>query len=127
MPRCLSHRECIDILLEAKKVTDGSEYIFPGMRKGEPLSNMVFHATLRRMQKTAITPHGFRSSFRDWAEEKTNHSQHTIETALAHVVKDKVEAAYLRTELFEKRKDLMNAWARFVTAAPTVKVVRMRG
>lgn len=63
------------------------------------------------MGKTGITPHGFRSSFHDWAEEKTNHSQRTIETALAHVVKDKTEAAYLRTQLFEKRKELMAQWA----------------
>lgn len=115
---------CVEILEEVKKITDGGPYIFPGMRAGSGLSNMAFHMTLRRMGKTGLTPHGFRSSFRDWAEEKTDHKRHTIETALAHVVKDKVEAAYLRTELFEQRKDLMQVWARFATgtqAAPAVK------
>src|SRR5262249_7704182 len=116
---------CIEILEGAKKITDGGEYIFPGMRTKEPLSNMVFHATLRRMGKTGLTPHGFRSSFRDWAEERTNHKRHTIEMALAHKLKDKVEAAYLRTELVKQRKELMNAWERFATAKPTAKVVRM--
>jgi integrase len=118
---------CIEILQEAKKITDGSEYIFPGVRTGQPLSNMVFQMTLRRMKKTGFTPHGFRSSFRDWAEERTNYSQRVIEAALAHVVEDKTEAAYLRTDLFERRKDLMNAWMRFATAAPAARVVKMRG
>jgi integrase len=119
---------CIEILKEAKKITDGGEYIFPGMRTEQPLSNMVFHATLRRMEKTGFTPHGFRSAFRDWAEEKGRgkYSQRVIETALAHVVKNKVEAAYLRTELFEERKELMAAWARFSTAATSAKVVKLR-
>lgn len=119
---------CIEILEAAKGLSDGSsDFIFPGGKPGKPLSNMVFHALLRRTGKTGITPHGFRSSFRDWAEEKTNHSQRTIETALAHVVKDKTEAAYLRTQLFEKRKELMAQWARFATVAPAKKVVSIRG
>ena len=116
---------CIEILEAAKKITDGGEYIFPGMKTHKPLSNMVFHSTLRRIGKTGLTPHGFRSSFRDWAKEKTNHKRRTIETALAHTVKDKVEAAYLRTELVKQRKELMNAWERFATAKPAARVVRM--
>ena len=118
---------CIEILEEAKRISDGGPYVFPGMRNQQPLSNMAFHATLRRMGKTGFTPHGFRSAFRDWAEEKTNHSRRVVETCLAHVVKDKVEAAYLRTELFEKRQDLMQKWVRFVTSTPAAKVVKMRG
>jgi integrase len=115
---------CVEIFEAAKELSDGSsDFIFPGDKPGRPLSNMVFHALLRRMAKTGMTPHGFRSSFRDWAEEKTNHSQRTIETALAHVVKDKTEAAYLRTQLFEKRKELMAQWVRFATSTPAKKVV----
>lgn len=122
MPRC------IEILEAAKELSAGkSDFVFPSDNPDKPLSNMVFHALLRRMGKTGITPHGFRSSFRDWAEEKTSHSQRTIETALAHVVKDKTEAAYLRTQLFDKRKELMAQWARFATAAPAKKVVSIRG
>ncbi len=101
---------CIEILEAAKELTAGkSAFIFPSDKPEKPLSNMVFHALLRRMEKTSITPHGFRSSFRDWAEEKTTHSQRTIETALAHVVKDKTEAAYLRTQLFEKEERIDGA------------------
>jgi integrase len=118
---------CIEILEAAKKITDGSEFVFPGMRRGQHVSNMVFHATLKRMEKSGFTPHGFRSAFRDWAEEKTNHKRHTIETALAHVVRDKVEAAYLRTVLPKQHRALLEAWARFVAAAPAAKVVQMRG
>ena len=59
-------------------------------------------------------PHGFRSSFRDWAAEKTDHPREVIEAALAHVVKNKVEAAYRRTDLFERRRRLMNDWAAYL-------------
>ena len=118
---------CIEIFEAGKELSDGSsDFIFPGDKPGRPLSNMVFHALLRRMEKTGMTPHGFRSSFRDWAEERTNHSQRTTETALAHVVKDKTEAAYLQTQLFEKRKELMAQWARSATAAPAKRVVAIR-
>jgi integrase len=117
---------CIEILEAAKKITDGGEYVFPGMRAGEHLSNMVFLKTLERMQKTDITTHGFRSSFRDWAEEKSNHKQHTIENALAHIIKDKVEAAYLRTKMPEQHRDLLELWTRFCTANRAAKVVKMR-
>lgn len=64
---------CLEIFEAAKELSDGSsDFIFPGDKPGRPLSNMVFHALLRRMEKTGMTPHGFRSSFRDWAEEKTS-------------------------------------------------------
>jgi integrase len=115
---------CIEILDAAKKITDGGEYVFPGQRTGLPLSNMVFHETLKRMnRKAGVTPHGFRSSFRDWAQEKTSHAHRTIESALAHVVGNKTEAAYLRTDSFEKRRELMTAWERFVTAKRSSTVV----
>jgi len=77
------------------------------------------------MQYSQITTHGFRSTFRDWAEEKTSFSSNVIEAALAHTVKNKVEAAYLRTKLFEKRAKLMDVWASYATST-SAKVVRIR-
>lgn len=118
---------CLELLEAAKGISNGGEYIFPGRTPEHPLSNMVFEMTLRRMNRTDITPHGFRSSFRDWAEEKTNFPNSVIEASLAHTVKSKTEAAYLRTTLFDKRRRLMDAWANFATTKPTEKVVRMRG
>jgi integrase len=116
----------IEILRNAKKISDGSEYLFPGLRAGRPLSNMTFNMTLRRMGRSNITAHGFRSSFRDWAQDRTHHKRHTIETALAHVLGDKTEAAYLRTQALEERRELMNAWERFCTSKATAKLVKSR-
>ena len=65
--------------------------------------------------KIAAVPHGFRSSFRDWAAEETNHPREVIEAALAHVVQNKVEAAYRRTDLFERRRILMDDWAAYLS------------
>jgi integrase len=114
---------CLEILRAAREITDGGKYVFPG-RLHKPLSNMVFEMTLRdRMNRDDITPHGFRSSFRDWAEEKTNTQRSVVEAALSHKVPDKVEAAYLRTTLFDKRRRLMDAWATYATTAPKQKVV----
>lgn len=81
---------------------------------------------LRRMNRADITAHGFRSSFRNWAEEKTTTQRSVVEAALAHQVENPVEAAYLRTDLFAKRRRLMDSWAAFATARPAQKVVRMR-
>ena len=64
--------------------------------------------------KIGTVPHGFRSSFRDWAAEKTNHPREVVEAALAQVVRDKVEAAYARSDLFERRRHLMNDWAAYL-------------
>ena len=72
---------------------------------------------LRRMGFGSFTAHGFRSSFRDWSAERTNVPRAVCEAALAHVVKDKAEAAYFRSDLFEMRRDLMGRWARAATAA----------
>ncbi len=73
---------------------------------------------LRRMDRADLTGHGFRSTFRDWAVERTNYQNHVVESALAHVVGDKVEAAYRRGDLFEKRRRLMDAWAGYCMAPP---------
>jgi integrase len=80
------------------------------------MSNMVLLMTMRRL-KSAYTVHGFRSAFRDWASERTNFAREICEAALAHIIKDKTEAAYRRGDLFEKRRELMATWAAFATHA----------
>ncbi len=80
---------------------------------------------IRRMGQD-ITAHGFRSSFRDWAAERTNFSRQVCEMALAHSVSDKTEAAYLRGDLFDKRRDLMDTWAIYACADKGDKVVTLR-
>ena len=109
---------CLEILKRARELTDGGPYVFSGRRPRKPLSNMVFLMALRRMGRRDITAHGFRSSFRDWAEERTNFPRSVCEAALAHTVRDKTEAAYRRTDLFERRRKLMNTWSRHATAQP---------
>jgi integrase len=79
----------------------------------QPLSDMALMAVLKRMGRYAITVHGFRSTFRDWAGETTSFPREVIESALAHRLKDKAEAAYARGDLFDKRRKLMGAWAAF--------------
>jgi len=113
---------CIEILHAAKQISDGGDFIFPGSRLKKPLSNMTFNKCLHLMNYDHITTHGFRSTFRDWAEEKTNFLNSVVEAALAHTIKNKVEAAYLRTKLFDKRVKLMDAWTGFATA-PAGKVI----
>jgi integrase len=76
------------------------------------------NAVLKRMGRDDVTVHGFRSTFRDWAAERTNFPNEVVEMALAHAVGDKVEAAYRRGDLFEKRRLLMQQWATYCTSAP---------
>lgn len=91
-----------------------SEYVFPGQKPDRPLSNMAMEMQLRRMKLDQFTVHGFRSSFRDWAGEKTDSPREIAEAALAHVVGDQTERAYRRGDALERRRELMNAWAAFV-------------
>ena len=93
---------------------DGVTFVFPGGKHGKPLSNMAMTSVLRRMGRGDLTVHGFRSSFRDWAAERTSFSGEVVEMALAHAVGSKVEAAYRRGDLFEKRSELMAAWAAYL-------------
>jgi integrase len=97
---------------------EGSQFIFPGGRAKKPLSENAMLALLERMGRGEITVHGFRSTFRDWAAEQTNYPREVAEMALAHVVEDKVEGAYRRGDIFEKRRRLMDEWARYC-ASPT--------
>jgi integrase len=98
-------------LAERMKEEHSGDYLFPGGKKGKPLSNMAMLELLRRMGRGDLTVHGFRSTFRDWAAEQTTFPSEVVEMALAHAVGDKVEAAYRRGDLFEKRRKLMDAWA----------------
>ena len=98
-------------LLQSLPRVEGCDLVFPGSLN-KPLSDMTLSAILRRMGIDAV-PHGFRSTFRDWAAERTNYPSHVAEMALAHTIGDKVEAAYRRGELLTKRKNMMAAWAAF--------------
>ena len=109
---------CIKILERTKALSDGGPYVFPGRSPKKPLSNMVFLMALRRMERRDVTAHGFRSTFRDWAAERTNVPRAVCEAALAHTLRDKTEAAYNRTDLFDRRRDLMTSWSRFATSKP---------
>jgi integrase len=92
---------------------DPTAPVFPGLRRALPMSNMVMLMLLRRMKRGDLTAHGFRSSFSDWAAERTAYPREVVEMALAHAIENKVEAAYRRGDLFEKRRQLMNAWGKF--------------
>jgi len=96
------------------------EFVFPGAKKDQGLSNMALLTVLRRMERGDLTAHGFRSTFRDWAAERTNYPRDVAEMALAHAIADKVEAAYRRGDLFDKRRGLMDAWGTF-TSLPSAK------
>jgi integrase len=110
------------VLEDMQDLREG-DFIFPGGRARRPLSNMAFLMLLRRMGRGHLTAHGFRSTFSDWCSERTIFPAEVREMALAHAVGDKVEAAYRRGDLFEKRVDLMRAWASFATTAPGGNVV----
>ena len=108
----LPHR-AVEVLGEAAERFGTGGLLFPGPT-GKPYSGTSLYKMLRRLAIPS-TAHGFRSSFRDWAAEKTDHPREVVEAALAHVVKDKVEAAYRRTDLFERRRRLMEEWAEYLS------------
>jgi integrase len=89
-----------------------SDFVFMGGRAGKPLSNMALLELMRGM-KPGFVPHGFRSTFRDWAADTTDNPSEVVEMALAHAIESKVEAAYRRSDLFEKRRRLMTDWASY--------------
>lgn len=111
----------IEVLRSMPVVAGG--LVFPGMREGSPLSDMTLTAVLKRMGRADLTAHGFRSSFRDWAAERTNYPREVAEMALAHTIGDKVEAAYRRGDLFEKRRRMMEDWSRFCDTVQTTGAV----
>jgi len=98
--------------------------VFPGVKRGKPISDMTLTKVMRDMGLTAV-PHGFRSSFKDWASETTNFPNELSEAALAHAIINKSEAAYRRGNLLEKRRVMMTAWASFATCGLNTNIVRL--
>ena len=107
------------VLLERLPGREG--LVFPGPRGG-PLSDMTLAAVMKRLGADA-TPHGCRATFRDWAAEQTSYPREVAEAALAHTLENKTEAAYRRSDLFEKRRALMADWAAFIGTTPTAAKV----
>ena len=102
-------------VLEKAKIYNDTQYIFPGKGTKQGLSNNAFLQFLKKQfPDFEGTPHGIRSTFRDWAEEQGKYGHRVIETALAHQLESKVERAYLRTNLLDQRMPLMEAWCRLL-------------
>ena len=126
--RMKAHREhrvplsprALAIIQEMQAHRSGDDgFVFPGSKTGKPLSNMAFLMLLRRMERDDLTAHGFRATFKTWASERIVVANEVVEAALAHIVGSKVEQAYRRGDMFEKRRRLMQQWATFCATAPT--------
>jgi integrase len=104
----------VELVRAQLKEHEGAESVFPGAKRSKPLSDMSLTAVLRRMKCEGITVHGFRSTFRDWAAEQTSYPRELAEFALAHALRSDVEAAYLRSDMMEKRRKLMRDWQRYI-------------
>ena len=116
----------VEILEKVKPLRDfGGQYVFPGTKSGRPLSDMTLSALVRRMGYRCV-PHGFRSTFKTFCEERTNHANAVIEATLAHIVGDKTESVYFRGNYLDKRRALLNDWNAFCMSEPEVKVLPMR-
>ncbi|MEP9354835.1 integrase arm-type DNA-binding domain-containing protein [Xanthobacter sp. KR7-65] len=118
----------LDALERAKNLQPDpgrDKFIFPGGRRGQPLSVMALDMQLRRLE-VDVTVHGFRSSFRDWAGEETSFPREVAEASLAHAVGDATERAYRRADALEKRRQMMEAWMRFVEGGGGANVVSLR-
>ena len=107
----------LEVLAEVAELSEGAALVFPGQRPGRPLSENTHAKLLRDLGFDAVT-HGFRSSFRDYAAERTHTPHAVMEAALAHTIKNKAEAAYARSDLFEKRRALMESWAEYLATYP---------
>ena len=110
----LSER-ALEILAATRTLADGNSLVFPN-RWGNCIKDTFLSQLLKALEIAAV-PHGFRSSFRDWAAEETDHPREVIEAALAHVVRNQTEAAYARSDLFERRRRLMDDWAAYLAGA----------
>lgn len=110
VPLCARANEILD---DVERLRTTGDYVFPGLKEGKPLSNMAMLKLLERMERADLTVHGFRSTFRDWAAELTNFPRWMAEKALAHLVGDESERAYQRGDLLEKRRRMMDSWAKF--------------
>jgi integrase len=120
VPLCQRSLELIQI---AKAMDEDSSFLFS--KNGKKLSNMAMTMLLRKIRSN-VTVHGFRSAFRDWVSEETNHSPEVAEKALAHTIRNQVEAAYRRGDLLERRRFLMNDWEEYCSSKSTVNVVNLR-
>jgi len=114
-------------IVEKMQAEHGGRFLFPGAKRDKPLSNMAMLKLLERMGRADLTAHGFRSTFRDWAAERTNYPNEVVEMALAHAINSKVEAAYRRGDLFEKRRRLMDDWGSFAAGQRATPVARTTG
>lgn len=112
----------LEVLAEARELSDGSGLVFPN-RTGKAFSDSTLSKLCRENGVNAV-PHGFRSSFRDWASERTNAPHAAVEAALAHTIPNAVERAYHRTDLFDRRRTLMDKWAEFLSEK-RAKIVRL--
>jgi integrase len=119
-------RKVRDLAVKKDGKPDPAAPVFPGHRRAIQLSNMALLMLLRRMKRDDLTVHGFRSSFTDWAAERTAYPREVVEMALAHAIGNAVEAAYRRGDLFERRRKLMDAWAGVCTAPNEGKVTPLR-
>jgi integrase len=119
-------REAVALLRALPRVR-GNKHVFPGAKAS--LSNMAMLELLRGMRGNGLTVHGFRSTFSDWARERTNYPRDVVEMSLAHAIKDKSEAAYRRGDALPKRRRLMTEWSRYCSApiATSGEVVALRG
>ncbi|MCX5580534.1 tyrosine-type recombinase/integrase [Kaistia terrae] len=112
------------LLDQAKALDDGSGLVFPGTKAGKPLSDMTLSKLVKELG-FPVDVHGFRTSFRTWAQERTTFPREVAEAALAHAVGDAVEQAYARSDVFEKRRKMMDAWASFLAERGNNNVVRI--
>lgn len=120
----LSDRAAAIVADLAKEKT--GDLVFEGQKAGRPMSPMAMEMVLRRMKVTGATVHGFRSSFRDWSGNETAYPRDLAETALAHVIGDKAEQAYRRSDALERRRELMQAWANYCEPTVAGNVVRLK-
>lgn len=118
-------KRAVEVLKEVPRLGENA-FVFPGLRPGEPLSNGAIVALLKRMDVEGVTPHGFRSGFRDWVGESTNFPREVAEAALSHTIGNKVERAYRRGDALEKRRELMDAWAAFCEQTKADNVLPLR-
>ena len=125
-PHSVPLSDAVVALLEALPKMEGTDLLFPGAKAGKPLSDMALTAVVRRIGVDAV-PHGFRASFSSWCASSTAYPSEVREMALAHTIGDGTVAAYQRSDLFEKRRNLMADWAKFLDTAPVVgdNVVQM--
>jgi integrase len=122
----LEHR--VPLCAQTMQLTEGASdsYLFPSRyHPDKPLSDMALLMLLRRIGYGHVTTHGFRSTFKDWARDRTRFDNYVVEAALAHISGDKVERAYARSDVLEKRRQLMDAWAKFCATPPAQSADRV--